>query len=65
MKSITAGIDAIGAVTVRVKKDEMVYVGRGSDTDVIVASAKAYITALNRMLSMEGAQKEVARGPNP
>ena len=65
VKSITEGIDAIGEVTVRVKKDEMVYVGRGSDTDVIVASAKAYINALNRMLSMEGAQKEVARGPNP
>lgn len=65
INSITEGIDAIGEVTVRVQRDEMVYVGRGSDTDIIVASAKAYINALNRMLSMEGVQKGLTREPNP
>jgi 2-isopropylmalate synthase len=43
----------------------MIYVGRGTDTDIIVASAKAYVNALNRLLSMKGAQKEATAGPNP
>ena len=42
------------------------YVGRGSDTDILVASAKAYLNALNRLLAMEEAKKESAVGaPNP
>ena len=65
VKSATEGIDAIGEVTIRIQKDQKVYVGRGADTDIVVASAKAYMNALNRLLSMEGAEKEVATGPNP
>ena len=30
------------------------YTGRGSDTDIIVASAKAYINALNKLMAIEG-----------
>jgi 2-isopropylmalate synthase len=52
--AVTEGIDAIGDVTIRVQKDDQNYVGRGSDTDIIVASAKAYMNALNRLLAMEG-----------
>ena len=51
--AVTEGIDAIGNVTIRVKKNGREYVGRGSDTDIIVASAKAYTHALNRLLAME------------
>ena len=47
------GIDALGSVTIRIEKDDNVYMGRGSDTDIIVASAKAYMNALNRLLAME------------
>ena len=54
--SVTEGIDAIGDVTIRIEKDDNVYVGRGSDTDIIVASAKAYMNSLNRLLAMEGSQ---------
>lgn len=51
VKAITRGIDAIGEVVVRVKSaDGMLYTGRGSDNDVIVASAKAYVNAINRMI---------------
>ena len=50
--AVTEGIDAIGSVTIRIKKDDREYVGRGSDTDILVASAKAYIHALNRLLGM-------------
>ena len=54
--AVTEGIDAIGDVTIRVQKDDRTYVGRGSDTDIIVASAKAYMNALNRLLTMEGSE---------
>ena len=60
IKSITEGIDAIGEVTIRIQKDEKTYLGRGSSTDIIVASAKAYMNALNRLLAMEEAEKSPA-----
>jgi 2-isopropylmalate synthase len=54
--AVTEGIDALGDVTIRIEKDGQSYVGRGSDTDIIVASAKAYMNALNRLLAIEKAQ---------
>ena len=53
VKSVTAGIDAQGEVTIRVESDGRTYVGRGSDTDIIVASAKAYMNALNRLIFVQ------------
>lgn len=54
VKAITRGIDAIGEVIVRVRAaDGMVYTGRGADTDVIVSSAKAYVNAINRMITTQ------------
>ena len=50
VKSITEGIDAIGEVMIRIESDGITYTGRGADTDIIVASAKAYMNALNRLL---------------
>ena len=60
VSAVTEGIDAIGSVTIRIEKDGTVYVGRGSDTDIIVASAKAYMHALNRLLAMEESNKAPA-----
>jgi 2-isopropylmalate synthase len=51
VKSVTEGIDAIGEVLIRIESDGVTYTGRGADTDIIVASAKAYMNALNRLLS--------------
>ncbi|MCH8061020.1 MAG: 2-isopropylmalate synthase [Chloroflexi bacterium] len=51
--AVTGGIDAIGDVTIRIEKDDRAYVGRGSDVDIIVASAKAYMNALNRLLATQ------------
>ena len=51
VKSITEGIDAIGEVLIRVESEGITYTGRGADTDIIVASAKAYMNALNRLLA--------------
>ena len=58
--AVTEGIDAIGDVTIRIDRDGQSYVGRGSDTDIIVASAKAYMNALNRLLIMERVEAEAA-----
>ena len=46
-------VDAIGDVTIRIELSGDSFVGRGSDTDIIVASAKAYMNALNRAISVE------------
>jgi len=51
VKSVTEGIDAIGEVMIRIESDGVTYTGRGADTDIIVASAKAYMNALNRLLT--------------
>ncbi len=47
--SITGGTDAQGEVTVRLSDGEKSVIGRGSSTDIIEASAKAYIHGLNRL----------------
>jgi 2-isopropylmalate synthase len=53
ISSLTGGTDAQGEVTVRLEEDGMVALGQGSDPDIIVASAKAYINGLNRMEAMK------------
>ncbi len=56
--AVTEGIDALGDVTIRIERNSDVFVGRGSDTDIIVASAKAYMNALNRALSVDSSTKK-------
>lgn len=51
--SITGGTDAQGEVTVRMEEGGHTVVGKGASTDIIVASAKAYIHALNRLHSKQ------------
>ena len=51
VQSVTAGIDAIGEVTIRLKYEERIFSGRSANTDIIVASAQAYLNALNRLYS--------------
>jgi 2-isopropylmalate synthase len=58
VKSVTEGIDAIGEVLIRIESNGASYTGRGADTDIIVASAKAYMNALNRLLAVRKAKKE-------
>jgi len=57
IKSITEGIDAIGEVLIRIESEGITYTGRGASTDIIVASAKAYMNALNRLLAKKAAEK--------
>ena len=48
--AVTEGTDAQATVSVRLKLDGVVYTGQSSDTDTVVASAKAYVNALNRLI---------------
>lgn len=60
VKSVTAGIDAMGEVTIRLRYEGRTYSGYAANTDIIVASARAYISALNRLygaLQQEKAMK--------
>lgn len=55
--SITEGIDALGEVTVRIaanSEDKRSFGGYGADRDIVVASVKAYLAAVNRMVAVLG-----------
>ena len=56
VNNITSGTDAQGEVTVRVEKDGRIVNGQGADTDIVIASAKAYLNALNRLREPEKRQ---------
>jgi len=60
VKSVSKGKDALASVTVKVEftKDEPAIIGHGLHLDTMVASARAYIGALNSYLSMEGMLKK-------
>ncbi len=49
ISALTGGTDAQGEVTVRLRENGLVALGRGADPDIITASAKAYINGLNRL----------------
>lgn len=61
VQAMTEGVDALGKVTVRIagevpigdsgQVEKRVFLGRGADTDIIVAAARAYVFALNRLLA--------------
>ena len=50
LQAATKGKDAMGEVLVRIKSNDHIIIGRGASTDIIEASAKAYINAINKML---------------
>jgi 2-isopropylmalate synthase len=66
IQAVTEGINAVGRVTIRIEADDpiqdnggerRVFSGRSSDTDIVVAAAKAYMFALNRLIA---ARREAA-----
>lgn len=54
LKAVTGGKDALGEVTVRITANGSSYTGRGVSTDIIEASAKAYVHALNKLVHDRG-----------
>jgi 2-isopropylmalate synthase len=79
VQSVTEGIDALGEVSVQIlgadsaarlnpqngATSARVFHGHGADTDIIVASAKAYLAAVNRMISALEAPSTRAESPGP
>lgn len=59
VNAVTAGTESQGEVTVRLDKDGRIVNGQGADTDIIAASAKAYLSALNKL---QQGQKLKAQG---
>jgi 2-isopropylmalate synthase len=67
VQAMTEGVDALGKVSVRIRGDvplgdtgeteKRIFLGRGADTDILVASAKAYLFALNRLLAARRASE--------
>jgi 2-isopropylmalate synthase len=53
VNNITSGTDAQGEVTVRLEKAGRIVSGQGADTDIVIASANAYINALNKLETTE------------
>jgi 2-isopropylmalate synthase len=58
VKAITGGTDAQGEVSVRVQEDGRTVSGHGADTDIITASARAYLNALNKLSYLAGKQAQ-------
>lgn len=56
LRSITSGKDALGEVVVRVQIDSRIVTGKGTSTDILEASAKAYLNAINRVLCLKERQ---------
>ncbi len=64
VKSVTGGIDAIGEVTIRLRHEGKIYSGHAANTDIIVASARAYVSALNRLYAAISQQKNQEKSPS-
>jgi len=70
VQAMTEGVDALGKVAVRIQgevpssaqgqTEQRIFLGRGADTDIIVASVKAYLFALNRLLAARQASRRRA-----
>lgn len=54
LKAVTSGEDALGEVTVKINKNGKSYIGRGLSTDIIEASAKAFVNAINKVVAEVG-----------
>jgi len=57
IQEVTAGIAALGEVNVRVRRGPHVASGHGSDTDILVAAARAYLNALNKLVELGDVKK--------
>ena len=59
IRAVTGGKEALGEATVRIRENERLFIGRGVSTDIIEASAKAYVDAINRMVAARGTAEHV------
>ncbi len=59
IRAVTSGKEALGEATVRIRDNGRTFIGRGVSTDIIEASAKAYVDAINRMVAAQAGTAEV------
>jgi 2-isopropylmalate synthase len=52
LRAVTRGIDALGEVSIKINHEDKNIIGRGVSTDIIEASAKAYLDAINKLINM-------------
>ena len=64
VKSVTGGTDALGEVTVKLGDGSNMYTGRGASLDIVEASAKAYIQAINKLVYYHAKRKGADHGPD-
>ncbi|MFH1655400.1 MAG: 2-isopropylmalate synthase [Candidatus Omnitrophota bacterium] len=57
IQSVTRGKDALGEVSIKIRANKQEVIGRGASTDIIEASAKAYLNAINKVLSKSANSK--------
>ncbi len=62
VKSVTGGTDALGEVTVKLGDNGNVYTGRGASLDIVEASAKAYIQAINKLVYYKAKRERPENG---
>ena len=65
VQSISEGLDSIGTVTIRIESAGRTLSGRGASKDIVVASAKAYLSAVNRLLAADDEANSPAIGSTP
>jgi 2-isopropylmalate synthase len=65
VQSVTAGLDALGTITIRLQYQEHMFTGQASDMDIVVASAHAYVNALNRLHRYLQKQAEIVNLQHP
>ncbi|OGI51322.1 MAG: 2-isopropylmalate synthase [Candidatus Muproteobacteria bacterium RIFCSPHIGHO2_02_FULL_65_16] len=63
VSNITTGTDSQGEVTVRLEKGGRIVNGHGADTDIVIASAKAYLNALNKLIRPAAERTHPQAGP--
>jgi 2-isopropylmalate synthase len=65
VQAVSEGRDSVGSVSIRVENNGRMFSGRGANTDIIVASAHAYLSAMNRMLAADEEQSLPEVGTTP
>jgi 2-isopropylmalate synthase len=67
LQSVTKGKDALGEVTVTLRHQGADVTGRGTSTDIIEASAKAYLNAINKLIATSARRADATkrRAPHP
>lgn len=62
VKSVTGGTDAFAEVTVKMGDDESIYTGRGTSLDIVEASTKAYLQAINKLVHYRSRRMKTGTG---